>query len=113
VHRRLIDKVYLTEKCRIACGRVVEGREIAKEWHAGRAMLLGKRTYRDRKFIDRIGGGRDLLTIDQIDIRNMRHLIVLLNGNELSKGGPKMASTKQLKLVHKVNVEGPCLRFGH
>jgi predicted chitinase len=33
VHRRLIDKVYLTEKCRIAGGRVVEGREIAEEGH--------------------------------------------------------------------------------
>jgi hypothetical protein len=47
---------------------VVEGREIAEKWHPGRAMLLGKQTYRDRKFIDWIGAGRDLLTFGQVDI---------------------------------------------
>jgi hypothetical protein len=33
VHRRLIDKMYLTEKRRIAGGRVIEGSEVAEEWH--------------------------------------------------------------------------------
>jgi hypothetical protein len=71
VHRRLIDKVYLTEERRVAGGCVVERREIAEKGHPRRAMLLGKHTYRRRKFIDCVGGRRDLLTRGQVDIRNM------------------------------------------
>jgi hypothetical protein len=63
--------VYLTEKRRIAGGRVVEGSEIAEKRHPGWAMLLGKHSYRHRKLVNCFAAQRDLLTLCQVNIRNV------------------------------------------
>src|SRR5260370_24413893 len=64
VHRCLIDKVYLTEKQRIAGGRVVKGCEIAEKWHPRRAVLLGQQAYRNRKHVNSVESQRELLTLN-------------------------------------------------